>query len=1152
MACVLSVANVAAANPILDFWEYIPDGEPYVFEDPDQPGKYRVYVYGSHDTFLTRYCGRDQVVWSAPVEEPNNWRYDGVIFESIVGTSAGDTLYAPDVCETIDKETGKKVYYLYPNNQAGNRQSMVARSDRPDGPFEVVNWANANRNSTTGILGFDPAVFVDDDGRVYGYWGFETSYAGELDPDTMYSLKPGTSRIDRMIPGTQSGGGNISTDPQGFNFFEASSLRKVGNKYVFVYARRGIAGERYGTVSCLLAYAYSDTPLGPWTYGGVIIDNSKELGASSNSNIAHNNHGSICEINGQWYIFYHRCTNNHGYSRQACVEAITVQADEKPVSEGGKVVISEVAPTSMGFEINGLDPYQRQSAGIACYQTGSGYVVANRDKEVNNNTFGNITNNTVAGYKTFDFGSATPDGKARYLSMEVEPGARGGTVTVYADRPNAAQGTAIAAFTVAPGGEPAKLNATSDALNGLEGKHDIFFAFTPNAGSGSMCTFSYFQFGIADPGAITGLGMELDSDKIDINGKTGLSIVAYGIDGSAVDVGAEAAVTAEPAGIVSIADGTITGVAYGQAYIKASYGGYEAVKLITVKDIVAEQTVEKLVVSEADLTMDIGQTRGFTVTAVYKDGHSEDVTAVAACTNPNNYAISVANGIISAKAQGRSAIRFSYAGALGGPAEAVINVLVVRDGGPGEDGVAGIVASLGKNVIAVGEKTELKVMAADMYGVMTDVTAAASIVPENPEVAAYAGGFVSGAADGIAYIDVAYKGFSERLTVAVGNIMGDNFIAGKKNSTWSIVNEDPANWGLVKSKGLWLPTLTGDLGSSNFKNVIVQPAVGDWSIVAKVFFPAMPSENYQQAALLVWQDGNNFVKLDCERTGGNTRVQIGRSINGSFGGTTQSGNLSAAPDGSLTVHYRLTKAGNTYRAAYSLNGINYTNIGSGITLALNEPKIGLFATKNQAAAAVIDTYIEYVAVTSLNGITLLTDAQVMQNAVDAVAGYVSEDVPSAVAGDFALSPVPHGYTVSAVSGNQGVISDTGEVTRPATGFVAVPYTITVSDGTRVAEKTVMITVVGRDAAGFDSYADGGKAVSLYYNDTEKEVKGVFYLAVYDARGALVHVEAKSLAAGANGLAVAKFDAELSEYAGYDIKAFAWDEGFIPLADAITY
>lgn len=58
-------ASSNAQNPYLPLWEYVPDGEPYVFEDPDKPGEYRVYIYGSHDTMKDAYCGRDQIVWSA-------------------------------------------------------------------------------------------------------------------------------------------------------------------------------------------------------------------------------------------------------------------------------------------------------------------------------------------------------------------------------------------------------------------------------------------------------------------------------------------------------------------------------------------------------------------------------------------------------------------------------------------------------------------------------------------------------------------------------------------------------------------------------------------------------------------------------------------------------------------------------------------------------------------------------------------------------------------------------------------------------------------------------------------------------------------------------------------------------------------------------
>ena len=46
---------LTVGNPYMPLWEHIPDGEPYVFEDPDQPGKYRVYVYGSHDDLVDAY-----------------------------------------------------------------------------------------------------------------------------------------------------------------------------------------------------------------------------------------------------------------------------------------------------------------------------------------------------------------------------------------------------------------------------------------------------------------------------------------------------------------------------------------------------------------------------------------------------------------------------------------------------------------------------------------------------------------------------------------------------------------------------------------------------------------------------------------------------------------------------------------------------------------------------------------------------------------------------------------------------------------------------------------------------------------------------------------------------------------------------------------
>ena len=71
---------IGTGNPYLPLWEHLPDGEPRVFEDPDNPGKYRIYIIGSHDVRFTSYCGADIRMWSAPVEDLTNWRDEGAIF----------------------------------------------------------------------------------------------------------------------------------------------------------------------------------------------------------------------------------------------------------------------------------------------------------------------------------------------------------------------------------------------------------------------------------------------------------------------------------------------------------------------------------------------------------------------------------------------------------------------------------------------------------------------------------------------------------------------------------------------------------------------------------------------------------------------------------------------------------------------------------------------------------------------------------------------------------------------------------------------------------------------------------------------------------------------------------------------------------------
>src|ERR1044072_2282044 len=104
----------SSANPYLPLWEHEPDGEPRVFEDPDHPGKFRVYIIGSHDVSFRGYCGPDIRAWSAPVEDLSAWRDEGPIFTYKFG-SQWDVMFAPDLVEVKGKD-GKKAYYLYPHS----------------------------------------------------------------------------------------------------------------------------------------------------------------------------------------------------------------------------------------------------------------------------------------------------------------------------------------------------------------------------------------------------------------------------------------------------------------------------------------------------------------------------------------------------------------------------------------------------------------------------------------------------------------------------------------------------------------------------------------------------------------------------------------------------------------------------------------------------------------------------------------------------------------------------------------------------------------------------------------------------------------------------------------------------------------------------
>lgn len=133
-----------------------------------------------------------------------------------------------------------------------------------------------------------------------------------------------------------------------------------------------------------LAYATSDSPTGPYTYRGYIVDNGVDYPGG-------NNHGSVACINGQWYIFYHRMTNGSIMSRRGCVEKIEILPDG---------TIPPVEMTSLGFE-DSLNPYEITPADIACVLKGKAFIT---ERNVFDRAVINIRDGDVIGYKYFDFG----------------------------------------------------------------------------------------------------------------------------------------------------------------------------------------------------------------------------------------------------------------------------------------------------------------------------------------------------------------------------------------------------------------------------------------------------------------------------------------------------------------------------------------------------------------------------------------------------------------------------------------------------------------------------------------------------------------------------------------------------------------------------
>ena len=329
----------------------------------------RVYVYTTNDVIEYDSSGNVTENTYAQVNKINcissddmvNWTDHGAI--PVAGTDGvakwATCSWAP--CAAHKTINGKEKFFLYFCN-GGNGVSVLT-ADSPTGPWSdplgkaLITRAVANCSDITWL--FDPAVFVDDDGTGYLCFG-----GGVPDGKT---AMPGTSRVVKLGDDMISLAGTPVTIDAPY-LFEDSGINKIGETYYYTYCSNwNTAGNAYGMTSGAIEYMTASSPLGPYTYGGELFKNQGNFFGYYG-----NNHHSICEWNGQLYLFYHNrsveaamgITGNYrspqvdkitmnGTKMNAVTGTMTGIAQQKQVNPYQKVQ-AETMSNQAGIQISGL------------------------------------------------------------------------------------------------------------------------------------------------------------------------------------------------------------------------------------------------------------------------------------------------------------------------------------------------------------------------------------------------------------------------------------------------------------------------------------------------------------------------------------------------------------------------------------------------------------------------------------------------------------------------------------------------------------------------------------------------------------------------------------------------------------------------------
>lgn len=328
------------------------DGRIYIFMTDD----HLIYNNGSvgDNNYSSINCLRE-----ISSDDMVNWTDHGLI--NVAGTNGiakwAGCSWAPTAChKTIN---GKEKFFLYFANNANGIGVLTA--DSPTGPWSDPNGKALIDRRTTNCTDipwvFDPAVLVDDDGTGYLYFG---GGVPEIN-GTKQSANPKSARVVKLGDNMTS----LAGDPQLIDapyIFEDSGINKIDGKYYYSYCSNwSTGGNPYGMNAASIEYMVSDSPMGPFKYAGEVFQNiGKFFGTTGN------NHHTIMEFKGQFYLFYHaqylqdQMGIKGGY-RSTHIDELSYQDGKFGSVTGTKTGVSQIGT---------LDPFKTVQAETFSHQGG--------------------------------------------------------------------------------------------------------------------------------------------------------------------------------------------------------------------------------------------------------------------------------------------------------------------------------------------------------------------------------------------------------------------------------------------------------------------------------------------------------------------------------------------------------------------------------------------------------------------------------------------------------------------------------------------------------------------------------------------------------------------------------------------------------------